>query len=39
MNFLVLNTYLKNLTTKFEYLNENNSDLKTSYLKMKHVII
>ncbi len=25
--------YLKNLTTKFEYLNENNSNLKTSYLK------
>ena len=25
--------YLKNLTTKFEYLNENNSDLKTSYLQ------
>ena len=27
--------YLKNLTTKFEYLNENNSDLKTSYLQNK----
>ena len=25
--------YLKNLTTKFEYQNENNSSLKTSYLK------
>ena len=25
--------YLKNLTTKFEYLNENNSNLKTSYLQ------
>ena len=25
--------YLKNLTTKFEYLNENNSDSKTSYLQ------
>ncbi len=25
--------YLKNLTTRFEYLNENNSNLKTSYLK------
>jgi len=25
--------YLKNLSTKFEYLNENNSDLKTSYLQ------
>ncbi len=25
--------YLKNLTTKFEYLNENNSVSKTSYLK------
>ena len=25
--------FLKNLTTKFEYLNENNSDLKTSYLQ------
>tara|TARA_B100000963_G_scaffold253058_1_gene221744 strand:- start:3512 stop:5872 length:2361 start_codon:yes stop_codon:yes gene_type:complete len=25
--------YLKNLSTKFEYLNENNSKLKTSYLK------
>ena len=25
--------YLKNLITKFEYLNENNSNLKTSYLK------
>ena len=25
--------YLKNLTTKFEYQNENNSNLKTSYLK------
>jgi len=25
--------YLKNLTTKFEYLNENNSNLKNSYLK------
>ncbi len=25
--------YLKNLTTMFEYLNENNSNLKTSYLK------
>ena len=25
--------YLKNLSTKFEYLNENNSDLKTSYMK------
>ncbi len=25
--------YLKNLTTKFEYLNENNSSSKTSYLK------
>lgn len=24
--------FLKNLTTKFEYLNENNSDSKTSYL-------
>ena len=24
--------FLKNLTTKFEYLNENNSDTKTSYL-------
>ena len=24
--------YLKNLTTKFEYQNENNSNLKTSYL-------
>ena len=24
--------FLKNLTTKFEYLNENNSDIKTSYL-------
>ena len=27
--------YLKNLTTKFEYLNENNSDSKTSYLQNK----
>ena len=27
--------YLKNLTTKFEYLNENNSDLNTSYLQNK----
>ncbi len=27
--------YLKNLTTKFEYLNENNSDSKTSYLLNK----
>ena len=25
--------FLKNLTTKFEYLNENNSSSKTSYLK------
>ena len=25
--------YLKNLSTKFEYLNENNSDSKTSYMK------
>ena len=25
--------YLKNLSTKFEYLNENNSSLKNSYLK------
>ncbi len=25
--------YLKNFTTNFEYLNENNSNLKTSYLK------
>ena len=25
--------YLKNFTTKFEYQNENNSSLKTSYLK------
>ena len=25
--------YLKNLSTKFEYLNENNSNLKTSYLQ------
>ena len=25
--------YLKNFTTKFEYLNENNSDSKTSYLQ------
>ena len=25
--------FLKNLTTKFEYLNENNSDSKTSYLQ------
>ena len=25
--------YLKNLTTKFEYLNENNSNSKTSYLQ------
>ena len=25
--------FLKNLSTKFEYLNENNSKLKTSYLK------
>ena len=25
--------YLKNLTTKFEYLNENNSTSKTSYLQ------
>ena len=25
--------YLKNLSTKFEYLNENNSDSKTSYLQ------
>ncbi len=25
--------YLKNLTTKFEYLNENNSNTKTSYLQ------
>ncbi len=25
--------YFKNLTTKFEYLNENNSNLKTSYLQ------
>ena len=25
--------YLKNLTTKFEYQNENNSNLKSSYLK------
>ena len=27
--------YLKNITTKFEYLNENNSDSKTSYLLNK----
>ncbi len=27
--------YLKNLTTKFEYLNENNSNTKTSYLQNK----
>ena len=27
--------FLKNLTTKFEYLNENNSVLKTSYLQNK----
>ncbi len=27
--------YLKNLTTKFEYLNENNTDSKTSYLQNK----
>ncbi len=27
--------YLKNLTTKFEYLNENNSDSNTSYLQNK----
>ena len=27
--------YLENLTTKFEYLNENNSDSKTSYLQNK----
>ncbi len=27
--------YLKNLSTKFEYLNENNTDLKTSYLQNK----
>ena len=27
--------YLNNLTTKFEYLNENNSDSKTSYLENK----
>ena len=27
--------YLKNLSTKFEYLNENNSDSKTSYMKNK----
>ncbi|MDA9701929.1 hypothetical protein N9U95_01255 [Candidatus Pelagibacter sp.] len=27
--------YLNNLTTKFEYLNENNSDSKTSYLQNK----
>ena len=26
---------MKNLTTKFEYLNENNSNLKTSFLKNK----
>ncbi len=25
--------YLKNLTTRFEFLNENNTNLKTSYLK------
>ena len=25
--------YLKNLTTRFEYLNENNTNLKSSYLK------
>ncbi len=29
--------FLKNLTTKFEYLNENNSDSKTSYLQNKTV--
>ena len=27
--------YLKNLTTRFEYLNENNTSLKSSYLKNK----
>ncbi len=27
--------YLKNFTTKFEYLNENNSDSRTSYLQNK----
>ena len=27
--------FLKNLSTKFEYLNENNTDLKTSYLQNK----
>ncbi len=27
--------YFKNLTSKFEYLNENNSDSKTSYLQNK----
>ena len=27
--------YLKNLTTRFEYLNENNTNLKSSYLKNK----
>ncbi len=27
--------YLKNLTTKFEYLNENNTDSRTSYLQNK----
>ena len=27
--------YLKNLTTRFEYLNENNTGLKSSYLKNK----
>ena len=32
MNFSA-GVLFKNLTTKFEYLNENNSDLKTSYLQ------
>ena len=29
--------YLKNLTTRFEYLNENNTDLKSSYLKNRTI--
>ncbi len=29
--------YLKNLTTRFEYLNENNTNLKSSYLKNRTI--